>query len=427
MTREELVDVAVVGCGPGGAVLSYLLARSGVDVALVEHEGSFDREFRGFGWSPGVVDLFDRMDLLGDVLDLDHETTTTGEVVLYGDRVEAFDFGTLDTPHPYALLMEQPPLLELLVERASAYDEFSFHPATTVEGLRTADGAVVGVDAHDRRVDEDVTLRSRAVVGADGRYSTVRSAAGIDAGLFDSPLELVWFKLPSGAVDARAQGHVGDEGVLLYFGLGRGEVQVGWLLEAGTYPDVRAAGIEAFRERLARVDPRLRPALDDQPTDFDDCSLLDVAPGLAPQWTRPGMLLLGDAAHVASPIGAQGNALAVGDAAVAHDVLCDALGRRGDADASSREFALPASALVAFESRRRPEVERTLALQRRAERALAGLVRDGDRLPARALTAAARVGGPLVFRLPFVGRAVDRFALGPAPGVATERFVHPRH
>nr|WP_231736908.1 FAD-dependent monooxygenase [Halobacterium sp. CBA1126] len=36
--RTESADVVVVGCGPGGAVLAYLLARSGVDVALGDRQ-----------------------------------------------------------------------------------------------------------------------------------------------------------------------------------------------------------------------------------------------------------------------------------------------------------------------------------------------------------------------------------------------------
>jgi len=140
--RTETAAVVVVGCGPGGAVLAYLPARSGIDVALVERAATFEREYRGFGWNPGVVRLFDEMDLLDDVLALAHETVTEGSFSLYGEESTVLDFDLLDTDYPYALLMEQPALLDCLVDRANSSDNFTFHPATTVTDIctNTADG-----------------------------------------------------------------------------------------------------------------------------------------------------------------------------------------------------------------------------------------------------------------------------------------------
>ena len=416
--RTEPAEAVVVGCGPGGAVLSYLLARSGVEVALVERAATFEREFRGLGYSPGVVDLFDEMGVLDRVLALDHETVRRGEFVLYGREVEMLDFDVLDTAHPYGLMMEQPALLELLVDAAGAYDGFSFHPETTVTDLLTEGNAVVGVRATDRDAGETVEFRGPLVVGADGRFSTVRSAAGIDPGLFDSSLELVWFKLPSDAVGATAQGRIERAGMLAYFGLGNGELQVGWFVPKGSFPDLRRAGIAAFRDRLAAVDPRLRPALEAHLTGFDRCSLLSIAPGVADEWVRDGLLLLGDAAHVASPLGAQGNALAIGDAVAAHAVVTAAI------DGDRERGPIPASTLAGFESRRRPAVEEIITLQRRSERSLELFVKYGHRFPPAVVGPLARGMARLLPKSRLARRGIERFALGPdRVAVDTSRFV----
>ncbi|WP_225935296.1 FAD-dependent monooxygenase [Halobaculum magnesiiphilum] len=402
--RTGRADIVVVGCGPGGAVLSYLLARSGVDVTLVERAGTFEREYRGFGWNPGVVRLFDGMDVLDDVLDLAHETVTEGAFSLYGERVPVLNLDLLDTDYPYVLMMEQPALLERLVDRAGASDGFSFRPATTVTGLLTDDaGAVRGVTARDRTADETVAIEARCVVGADGRYSTVREEAGIDPGLFDSPLDLVWFKLPAGAVETDAQGQIAREGILVQFGLGGGELQVGYLLRDGEWPTVREAGFDAFRDRVAAVDHEVAAAVGEHLDGFADTTLLDVSPGIADTWTRDGLLILGDAAHVASPIGAQGNPLAVEDAVVAHDRLVRAL--------AYSEGTVPRSRLRAFELRRRPTVERVIALQRRAAANFAFWIDHGGRVPPSLVRAAAVVGRG-VARTRLARRAVEPFALG---------------
>ncbi|WP_223301664.1 FAD-dependent monooxygenase [Haladaptatus sp. R4] len=61
---DELADVVIVGAGPAGAVLGYLLARSGVETVLIERQRTLDREFRGYGFRPPLPRLFAEMDLL---------------------------------------------------------------------------------------------------------------------------------------------------------------------------------------------------------------------------------------------------------------------------------------------------------------------------------------------------------------------------
>lgn len=403
--RTARADVVVVGCGPGGAVLAYLLARSGVRVALLERAATFEREYRGFGWNPGVVRLFDEMGVLGDVREFAHERVTEGSFDVFGERVTLLEFDRLATDYGYALLMEQPALLSYLVEEARAYDGFSFHPSTAVTDVRNDEsGTVRGVVARDRAAGEDVAFDARCVVGADGRYSTVRSSVGVDPGLFDSPIDLVWFKLPAGAVDARTQGRIARDGVLVYFGLGGGEVQVGYPIRAGEWTAIRSAGFRPFRNRIAAVDPRIGSAIDDHLSGFRDVTLLDVAPGVADAWTRDGLCLVGDAAHTASPIGAQGNPLAVEDAVVTHGLLVEAL--RDD------ESVLPRTSLREFESRRRPTVERVVSLQRRGADAIAGWLEYGRHVPSWAGRGVAKAADRAIPRSRRFRRAVESFALG---------------
>jgi len=233
-----------------------------------------------------------------------------------------------------------------------------------------------GVTARDRDADEDVEFKTQCVVGADGRYSTVRASAGIDPGLFESPIDLVWFKLPRGAINATTQGRIDRNGVLLYFGLGGGDLQIGYLIRSGEWPSIRQAGFDAFRERVAEIDPRVGSTMAVQLDGFRDTSLLDVAPGIADSWSRDGLLLIGDAAHTASPIGAQGNPLAVEDAVVAHSLLVEKL--------TGTDGILERKTLHEFEVRRRAHVEQVISLQRRAATNLAYWLEYGRYVPLHA-------------------------------------------
>lgn len=403
--RIKRTDVVIVGCGPGGAVLAYLLARSGVDVTLLERAATFEREYRGFGWNPGVIRLFDEMDVLDDVLNLAHETITEGTFSLYGEEVTVLDFELLETDYPYALMMEQPALLECLVGHAGRYDGFSFHSATTVTELTyDASSSVHGVLAHDRTSNQEVQFEARVVVGADGRYSSVRSSAGIDPGLFDSPVDLVWFKLPRGAVTSRTEGRIDRDGLLMYFGLGGGELQIGYLIQKGEWPTIKTSGFRAFAARIEAIDPEIAGAIHTYLDGFHDMTLLDISPGLANTWTRDGLVLLGDAAHVASPIGAQGNSLAVEDAVVVHDVLVNAL--PGSSGIVSNQV------LSTFETRRRPPVKRVISLQRRAADNFAFWLKYGNYVPPWLVKGSVTLFGWVAPRSRFAQRLVEAFALG---------------
>jgi 2-polyprenyl-6-methoxyphenol hydroxylase-like FAD-dependent oxidoreductase len=409
-------DVVIVGAGPAGCVLSYLLARSGIDTVLLERHRNLKREFRGFLFQPLVLRVLDQIGVLDDVLTLDHAKVRDIEIHAYDQSYPIISLESARSSYNYALLMEQPPLLRLLIDEASQFESFRYHDGVPAQALINDGNRVVGIQATDRERDEPVTIRSRLVVGADGRYSTVRKAAGIDPGMFESTLELLWFKLPARATDEPALATVGDGGVLLSFGLGGGEAQFGWPIEKGTYPDLRNQGIESFHEQLISVDPMLADVLSEHLTDFEQCSLLHIEPGISDEWVQDGLLLVGDAAHVASPVGGQGNGMAIQDAVVAHSVVMTAL--------NQTDGSLPEETLRRYESIRRPAVEQVVRFQRRAERPFSLFVRYGGHVSNSVKRPLLRSLFRLVSHTPLPKRARDTFMWGPEPvAVETTHFT----
>ncbi len=129
-----------------------------------------------------------------------------------------------------------------------------------------------------------------------------------------------------------------------------------------------------------------------------------------------GLLLLGDAAHVASPVGGQGNGLAIQDAVVAHSTVVTAL--------ETTTEPLPAERLRRFESVRRPAIEEVLRLQRRGERVITWYVRNGESVPGWAVAPVVKGLFTVAPKLPFVRRTWRTFALGPNPiSVDTAAFT----
>jgi 2-polyprenyl-6-methoxyphenol hydroxylase-like FAD-dependent oxidoreductase len=101
--------------------------------------------------------------------------------------------------------------------------------------------------------------------------------------------------------------------------------QIAYVIPKGSADELRKRGLPTLREDLARLAPFLRDSVAEL-TDWDEqIKLLTVAVDRLKQWSRPGLLCIGDAAHAMSPIGGVGINLAIQDAAATANILGEKL------------------------------------------------------------------------------------------------------
>src|SRR4029450_11071606 len=137
--------IVIVGAGPGGATLAFLLARRGIDVTLFERHTDFAREFRGEVLLPGGLEPFKQMNLWHELDAVPHVTMKAVALYVNGTRrVRAsFDpatFGDLAPRWP-----SQPALLEMLIGECRRFPSFRFERGTAVRDLIRDGERVVGV------------------------------------------------------------------------------------------------------------------------------------------------------------------------------------------------------------------------------------------------------------------------------------------
>src|SRR5512142_1570021 len=95
----------VVGAGPAGAVLSYMLARKSIDVMLLESHLDFDRDFRGDTLHPSILEVMDELGLADRLLQLPHtKLSLVAPPAATGSRLQ-FDLHDLKTKFPYIAFM----------------------------------------------------------------------------------------------------------------------------------------------------------------------------------------------------------------------------------------------------------------------------------------------------------------------------------
>jgi 2-polyprenyl-6-methoxyphenol hydroxylase-like FAD-dependent oxidoreductase len=362
-----LTDSAIiVGGGPAGALLAYILVSRGVPTTLIERQSDFAREFRGEGLTPGGQLMFREAGLWDDFDALPHSTFERGEFFHKGRRFAAVHFDWRDELKPR--FVSQPAMLEMLVEKASAFAHFTFRRGVRVAGPLLRDGRVTGVVLSGQAGEE--SLEADYVFACDGRFSALRKAAGLDRPSRPEHFDVVWCKIPLPAFYRNrplgVRGYIGNSHLGLFIPSYDGLLQIGWIIPKGAYKDFRAMGIERWMDEMARhVSADMAEHLREHAGDATHPFLLDVVCDCYDGWSVPGMTLVGDAAHPMSPVGAQGINIALRDAVAAANHFVPLL-LAGAAQGRLDEVA------QAFQAERLKEVETIQAAQRRAPKLLLG-------------------------------------------------------
>ena len=310
----------VVGGGPGGMMLALCLARRGIDVTLLEAHKDFDREFRGDTVHPSTLEILDQMGLAQRLHLLPHNKIYGPTLQMAGLSFTPIDFRRLKTRFPYIMLIPQVKFLEFLAAEGRKYPNFHLRMVANVNALIEEDGRVRGV--RYQSTDAQHELRATLTVGADGRFSKVRQLAGFEPVKTSPPMDILWFQLPHLPSDAHSDRVMGGfkNGQLLVVFDRTDYWQVGYVFPKGQYSQVRAAGIDTFRKSIADIEPNFAQHVEAL-KEWNQCSLLSVESSRCPIWHKPGLLLIGDAAHVMSPVGGVGINYAIQDAIVAANVL----------------------------------------------------------------------------------------------------------
>ena len=398
----------VVGGGPAGIMLGYLLARNGVQVTVLEKHADFFRDFRGDTVHPSTLEILNELGLLHEFLELPHQRVESLGIIIGGTTFEVADFRHVPTSSRFVALMPQWDFLNFLSDRARRFPSFQLlmqHEATDlVRDAGRVTGVVVKTEGRQMRVRADL------VVACDGRHSIIRSSAGLQVVEHGVSIDVLWFRISRKPDDpAQVLGNVNYGKALIL--INRSDYfQAGLIIAKGTFDEIKAGGLEAFRTGILQVAPYLGGRVNEL-HDWEQIKTLTVQINRLQQWYLPGLLCIGDAAHAMSPAGGVGINLAIQDAVAAANRLTMPLleGRTSEAD------------LAAIQSRREFPTRVTQAIQIIAHRGLARTFENPGPLSAPwPLKAAAS--------LPAVRRAVGyAVGIGARPEHVCARNTQSRH
>ncbi|CAK9885344.1 MAG: 6-methylpretetramide 4-monooxygenase [Candidatus Erwinia impunctatus] len=308
----------VVGGGPAGLLLGYLLARGGVDVTVVEKHADFLHDFRGDTLPPSTMEIINQLGLLDELLTLPHQRVSRMQATIGGKSVTIADFSRLPVKCPFLAFMPQWDFLNFIAEKALSIGHFRLLRCCEVESLISQNGVVTGIRA--RQDDKILTIDAVLVVGADGRHSRVREEGKFTGRSFGAPRDVLWFKLSKRPEDHDIEtGHQGSrQGFIV---IDRDDYwQCGLLIEKGPFTSLIDQGIVHFRSLLTTIAPFSAERYQEI-GDWSQIKLLSIRIDRLDEWAKPGVLCIGDAAHAMSPIGGVGVNLAIQDAVATANLL----------------------------------------------------------------------------------------------------------
>src|SRR6266581_9792488 len=322
MVEELQTRCVIVGGGPAGVMAGYLLARAGVQVAVLEKHSDFNRDFRGDTIHPSTLELMHELGLLDEFLKQPHQVVRELRAVVNGQVVPIADFTKLPTRCKFIAFMPQWDFLNFLSTRAKEFPSFQLLMQHEVVDLTFDRQRVTGVRA--KTPDGELEIRADLIIGADGRHSIVQACAGLERQEFGAPIDVLWMRISKKPDDPQQSLGFFQHGKLLVL-LDRGDYwQCGFVIPKGGFDEIKAGGLLRFQNEIVSFAGFLR----DRVTELDDWSkikLLTVQINRLRDWCRDGLLCIGDSAHAMSPAGGVGINLAIQDAVATANLLAEKL------------------------------------------------------------------------------------------------------
>lgn len=374
----EQPEVVIVGAGPAGMFLAYLLVTNGISVRVLERHMDFKREFRGEGIQPSVMAVLKQLNFLPYLLDTGIAVRAQ-QAKIYLDEQPVVTLGGLEgKSEDFGLILFQEGFLAFLDEQCKQYPNYQLDMGLTVTEPEIENGQVVAVKGRRKGAGEE-RIEGGFFVVTSGRNTPLRKKVNIGVDVLESTFNIYWLKMdPSPEAQLIPDGfraYLQDDAMFIFYRTYDQRLQIAWGKRDWNPKEFK--DLDRLKKQLISEIPSSYRRLAEQQFGADtERQLLKVATDRMQQWYLPGMLFLGDAAHTMSPVAGQGINLAMRDSIVAANHLIEAHRNGSPWDENL---------LRKIEAERRPEIEALQGFQIRLGRLMLGAPRWQTRLVFRHL------------------------------------------
>ena len=306
MARTE---VLIAGAGPTGLVLALWLARQGIAVRIIDRSAAPGTTSRALAVQARTLELYRQLDLTRHVIEHGHRVPAVN-LWSRGRRAARVAFGSIGeelTPYPFLEIYPQDEHERLLIDRLRGLGVAVERRTELTAFTDTGDGVRARLRTPDGK--EEVS-EARYLAGCDGARSTVREAlaTGFPGGTYRHVFYVADIEGAGAALDGELHIDLDEADFLGVFPLaGAGRARL-----IGTVQDERAEHPESLR--FEEISPRAIRHLGLAIGKVNWFSTYHVHHRVTGHFARGRVFLLGDAAHIHSPVGGQGMNTGIGDA-----------------------------------------------------------------------------------------------------------------
>ena len=291
-------DVLVIGAGPTGLAHALWLARAGLNVRIIDKAVQPGTTSRAVGVAARTLELYRQLGIADEVVAEGWKTPAVNFWVrgAHVGHVDMHDIGAGLSPYPFELMYPQGSHERLLIRALEAAGVKVDRPLALVGLVQDEAGVTATLDDGSR-------CRASYVAGCDGAHSIVREllAIGLPGGTYERLFFVTDIDATGDVMDGALHVSLDTSRFLAAFPLAVGRARIVGTTDAAakTWDDVKADVAEHLKLAVTNV---------------RDFSTYHVHHRVAVTFRDRRVFLLGDAAHLHSPVGAQGMNTGIGDA-----------------------------------------------------------------------------------------------------------------
>lgn len=298
---NQQVDVLIVGAGPTGLTLALTLARYGVSFEIIDKKTTPSNNSRAIGIQPRTIEVFSRLDVSNEVLER-ARTIEKGNLYFSGQWTAKLEFSQLVTPYPFVTLLRQNETESILEKALNSHGHYVKRGESLISLTHYPTRVLAHLESDSNR---NRTIDAKYVIGADGANSSIRRMLAL-------PFSGKSFRESWVLADLKAKWNISREEVHIFFS-DRGVLEVFPL----TNNTIRITG--NLRNDDEFNESKLHELLEQRshmPIEIDKVewfSLFRVHNRMVDSFIHNRVILMGDAAHINSPVGGQGMNTGIAD------------------------------------------------------------------------------------------------------------------
>ncbi|ELK49066.1 FAD-dependent monooxygenase [Bacillus sp. SB49] len=315
-------DVFIAGGGVGGLMLAAKLASRGVHVVIAEQMNRKSPAYKGELLQPKTIAILDRIGVGEQVEACGHpiDQLRFQEVHRRKGRppeeisLTELDYGRVASVYDHALMVPHEKTKDILRNKGKSFEQY-FHYLPGARFLGFENGVAVVKQKRER-----ISIQADVYVGAEGRSSPTRDAMNVHMERKEYNHHFLTVTIPRPERFTKGKIITTSNGFLGLFPLPDKEIRTVYLIEAGSYKQIKKQGLERFYEAYSELAPELKDGVR-AIRDWRDIQLMIPYTYHVDRYYAGNLVLIGDAAHTVHPMAGEGMNLAVQDADVLGELL----------------------------------------------------------------------------------------------------------